>query len=77
MGKLKVRLSETPPSNDIQERGVHADAVIFHSKAKKIDDLSDGAKAFTGIVLELVAGDPMVLMIDEPEAFCIHHSHTS
>ncbi|WP_223295251.1 ATP-dependent nuclease [Allochromatium vinosum] len=69
LGKLKVRLSETPPSNDIQERGVHADAVIFHSKAKKIDDLSDGAKAFTGIVLELVAGDPMVLMIDEPEAF--------
>ncbi|WP_319784113.1 ATP-dependent nuclease [Oceanisphaera sp. IT1-181] len=69
LGKLKVRLSEETPANEMQERGVHADAVEFHSKAKKIDDLSDGVKAFTGIILELVAGDPMVLMIDEPEAF--------
>ncbi|PMR72067.1 ATP-dependent nuclease [Billgrantia endophytica] len=69
LGKLKVRLSETPPKNNMEERGVHAEAVVFHSKAKKIEDLSDGVKAFTGIVLELVAGDPMVLLIDEPEAF--------
>lgn len=69
LGKLKVRLSEEAPSNEMQERGVHADAVEFHSKAKKIDELSDGVKAFTGIVLELVVGDPMVLMVDEPEAF--------
>ncbi|UKA03070.1 ATP-dependent nuclease [Photobacterium damselae] len=69
LGKLKVRLSEEAPSNEMQERGVHADAVEFHSKARKIDELSDGVKAFTGIVLELVAGDPMVLMVDEPEAF--------
>lgn len=69
LGKLKVRLSEEAPANEMQERGVHAEAVSFHSKAKKIDDLSDGVKAFTGIVLELVAGDPMILMVDEPEAF--------
>ena len=69
LGKLKVRLSENSPINEMQERGVHADAVDFHGKAKKIDELSDGVKAFTGIVLEVVAGDPMVLMIDEPEAF--------
>lgn len=69
LGKLKVRLSEIAPKDDMEERGVHAEAVNFHSKAKKIDDLSDGVKAFTGIVLELVAGDPMVLLIDEPEAF--------
>lgn len=69
LGKLKVRLSETPPKNEMEERGVHAEAVTFHSRARKIDSLSDGVKAFTGIVLELVAGDPMVLLIDEPEAF--------
>ncbi|WP_454254462.1 ATP-dependent nuclease [Pseudomonas sp. Marseille-Q8238] len=69
LGQLKVRLSEAAPKNDMEERGVHAEAVDFHSKAKKIDDMSDGVKAFTGIVLELVAGDPMVLLIDEPEAF--------
>jgi len=69
LGKLKVRLSEQAPENPMQERGVHCEAVEFHSKAKRIDDLSDGVKAFTGIVLELVAGDPLVLLIDEPEAF--------
>lgn len=69
LGQLKIRLSEVAPQNDMEERGVHAEAVDFHSKAKKIDDMSDGVKAFTGIVLELVAGDPMVLLIDEPEAF--------
>lgn len=69
LGKLKVRLSEVAPENDLEERGVHSEAVSFHGNAKKIDDLSDGVKAFTGIILELVAGDPMVIMIDEPEAF--------
>ncbi|EOW9393500.1 ATP-dependent endonuclease [Vibrio cholerae] len=69
LGKLKVRLSEIAPESEIMERGVHAEAVDFHGRAKKIDELSDGVKAFTGIVLELVAGDPMVLLVDEPEAF--------
>jgi len=69
LGKLKVRMSEKPPVNEMQERGVHKEAVEFHGKAKKIEELSDGVKAFTGIVLELVAGDPMVLLVDEPEAF--------
>ncbi|SBS64509.1 ATP-dependent nuclease [Vibrio splendidus] len=69
LGKLKVRLSEVAPESEIMERGVHTEAVDFHGRAKKIDELSDGVKAFTGIVLELVAGDPMVLLVDEPEAF--------
>nr|WP_250647606.1 AAA family ATPase [Sessilibacter corallicola] len=69
LGKLKVRLSESAPASEMEERGVHSEAVQFHSRAKKIDELSDGVKAFTGIVLELVAGDPMVLLVDEPEAF--------
>lgn len=29
LGKLKVRLSEVAPANEMQERGVHAEAVIF------------------------------------------------
>ncbi len=69
LGKLKIRISKDAPENEIQERGVHEDAVNFHGKAKKIDEYSDGVKAFTGIILELVAGAPMVLLIDEPEAF--------
>lgn len=69
LGKLKVRLSTVSPKDEMEERGVHAEAVKFHSQAKSIDEMSDGVKAFTGIILELVAGDPMVLLIDEPEAF--------
>ena len=69
LGKLKVRLSEEAPESTIIERGVHAEAVEFHSQAKWVGDLSDGVKAFTGIILELIAGDPMVILMDEPEAF--------
>ncbi|PHS37723.1 MAG: ATPase [Sulfurovum sp.] len=69
LGNLKVRLSEEAPETTIIERGVHAEAVAFHSQAKWIGDLSDGVKAFTGIILELISGDPMVLLVDEPEAF--------
>jgi hypothetical protein len=31
--------------------------------------MSDGVKAFTGISLELISGDPKIVLIDEPEAF--------
>src|SRR5207247_11230495 len=66
---FRIRLSPRAPANDLEERGIHADAVRFHASAQLIDQASDGVKAFTGIVTELVAGDPLVLLIDEPEAF--------
>lgn len=69
LGKLKIRLSDVEPDNEMQERGVHEDAVRFHGNARLVKDLSDGVKAYTGMVLELISGDPMVLLIDEPEAF--------
>jgi hypothetical protein len=69
LGTLKVRWSPTAPASDLEERGIHAEAVAFHSKAQQIHEVSDGVKAFTGIILELVAGDPRVVIIDEPEAF--------
>lgn len=75
-GHFRVRLSPRPPSTAIEERGIHAEAVQFHGNAQLIDQASDGVKAFTGIVVELVAGDPRVLLIDEPEAF-LHPSLAS
>ncbi|MCC6588295.1 MAG: hypothetical protein IT168_16505 [Bryobacterales bacterium] len=50
LGSLRIRLSDTSPRDDMEERGIHADAVRFHSAAQLIDELSDGVKAFTGIV---------------------------
>lgn len=76
LGQLRIRLSERPPRDDIEERGIHADAVRFHAAAQIIDEASDGVKAFTGIVTELMAGDPSIVLIDEPEAF-LHPSLAS
>jgi len=69
LGQLRIRLSERAPRDDMEERGIHADAVRFHAASQLIDEASDGVKAFTGIVTELMAGDPSVILVDEPEAF--------
>lgn len=69
LGQLSLRLSTTAPTSDIEERGIHAEAVSFHAKAAPIEHASDGVKAFTGMITEMIAGDPSVLLMDEPEAF--------
>ena len=69
LGKLRIRLSDIAPVDDIQERGIHEDAVKFHNNALNITQASDGVKAFTGIMTTIIAGDPKVILIDEPEAF--------
>jgi hypothetical protein len=76
LGTLRVRLSDREPTSDMEERNIHADGVAFHSQAMLIESASDGVKAFTGIIVELIAGDPRVLLIDEPEAF-LHPSLAS
>ena len=69
LGQLNLRLSSVPPKDDMEERGIHEEAVKFHSNALPISQASDGIKAFTGMITEMIAGDPSVLLIDEPEAF--------
>lgn len=69
LGTLRVRLASRAPSSELEERGIHEDAVQFHSTAIPIEHSSDGVKAFTGMITEIIAGDPTVLLIDEPEAF--------
>lgn len=69
LGQLRLRLSLYPPVTDMEERGIHNEAVKFHAQASPIEQASDGVKAFTGIITEIIAGDPAVILIDEPEAF--------
>jgi hypothetical protein len=69
LSQLRIRLSDRPPASELEERGIHQDAVNFHAAATLIDRASDGVKAFTGIIMELYAGDPKILLVDEPEAF--------
>ncbi|VVH62873.1 hypothetical protein BSPWISOX_2933 [uncultured Gammaproteobacteria bacterium] len=69
LGQLNLRLSKDAPQDEREERGIHEKAVEFHKKALPITEASDGLKAFTGMITEMIAGDPLVLLIDEPEAF--------
>ena len=69
MGTLRVRMSTTPPPNEETERGIHQASVSFHARAVPIEEKSDGVKAFTGIMMAIMGGDPILILIDEPEAF--------
>ncbi len=69
LGQLRIRLSTRPPVDEIEERGVHDAAIKFHAAATPIDQTSDGVKAFTGMITEIWAGDPKIILVDEPEAF--------
>ncbi|UDL87307.1 ATP-binding protein [Mesorhizobium sp. PAMC28654] len=63
---LGLRYGESPPP---PERRVEDETLDWMSRARNINQMSDGVKAFTGILIELRAGDPRVIVIDEPEAF--------
>lgn len=69
IGKLRVRLSDEEPKSEREEKGWENEAINFHKKALLIDEASDGVKAFSGILTTLLAGDPKIILIDEPEAF--------
>jgi predicted ATPase len=69
LGTFRLRLSQTKPASKALEQGLTAKSVAFHAAATPIENTSDGAKAFVGILAEIIAGDPEVLLIDEPEAF--------
>jgi energy-coupling factor transporter ATP-binding protein EcfA2 len=69
LGQLRLRLSTNLPDSPEVERGLGDASVKFHASALHIAIASDGAKAFTGILAEILAGDPKVLLMDEPEAF--------
>jgi len=64
--QLQVRFGLLPPPD---ERRFHQSDIDYMRAARGIDEVSDGVKAFTGILIQLHAGDPRVIMVDEPEAF--------
>lgn len=69
IGHLRVRLSDREPITEREEKGWENEAINFHKEAILINDASDGVKAFSGIITTLLAGDPKITLIDEPEAF--------
>lgn len=68
-GQLRLRLSQRAPASLNEEQGLTSEARAFHSQGTLLSEASDGAKAFCGIMIEVMAGKPDLLLIDEPEAF--------
>ena len=69
IGNLRLRLSSRAPEDDREEQGWDERAQAFHASASLLSDASDGVKAFVGMLTTLIAGEPNVTLIDEPEAF--------
>jgi energy-coupling factor transporter ATP-binding protein EcfA2 len=68
MQSFEPRLSNVAPPANI-ENSLDAAAREFFLAAKRIEDFSDGVRAFAGIVTALLATDYRLVLIDEPEAF--------
>ena len=68
MTSLRIKMSDSEPSG-VLEQGLNDESRTFHSKATDISDMSDGVKAFTGLVSATLSQDYKILLIDEPEAF--------
>lgn len=69
IGQLRLRLADREPANEREEKGWDSVAQSFHAQAHPISEASDGVKAFVGMLATIVAGDPKITLIDEPEAF--------
>lgn len=64
--KIGIRFASSLPPN---ERSYEETTRQWMINSKAVQQVSDGVKAFTGIMIELAAGEPKVIVIDEPEAF--------
>jgi hypothetical protein len=66
---LRIKLSDIAPPSPAIERGWAQESVDFHTQSREIQQFSDGVRAFTGILTAVTAGEPSVILVDEPEAF--------
>jgi hypothetical protein len=67
-GQLFIRLSDTEPTA-VLERSLTDEALDYHRNNLPIESTSDGVKAFIGLIISIIADDPKIITLDEPEAF--------
>lgn len=65
---IGYRLSDTRPENDVEKHLTNRAAEYFR-EAMPLAEASDGTRAFVGLLAEVLAGDPDIIFVDEPEAF--------
>ena len=66
MGEISL---VTSPLNEATRDSIAPEIIAFLENGKLSNDVSDGIKAFVGILLELIAGQAEIILIDELEAF--------
>jgi len=68
-GALKVKFSNHKPSVNFIEKSNGEKAIAYFKNSILIDFKGDGVQSFVSLILEFIAGNPKLLLIDEPEAF--------
>jgi AAA domain, putative AbiEii toxin, Type IV TA system len=63
---IHIYFGKSPP---VDEGSVSSEFINWRKNALPISAVSDGVRAFSGILMKLTVGDPEVFVIDEPEAF--------
>lgn len=69
MRKFHIRLSTRAPSDADEETALGVRAMKFYQDAIDIQNMSDGIKAYTGLLIALLSRRYRIITIDEPEAF--------
>ena len=69
MSQFRYCFSKSPALSVEQEKSLNEASLSLFRAAVGIERMGDGVKAFTGLMAQAIAGDPLVLVIDEPEAF--------
>jgi ABC-type cobalamin/Fe3+-siderophores transport system ATPase subunit len=69
LGYFRLKFAREAPISVEFERALTDASIAYYHEATPIAQASDGVKAFVGILAEIFAGNPEVLLIDEPEAF--------
>lgn len=68
-GQLRARLSSKEPEDEDEEQALSLRSREFHKKSTQIIECSDGVKAYTGILANVLGHNSKICLIDEPEAF--------
>lgn len=69
MQQLRIGMSKRPPKDNEEEQSLSKRARDFHQQSIQISELSDGVKAFTGLISVSLSSDYKIILVDEPEAF--------
>lgn len=69
MQVFRAKMSRRQPANDHEEESLGTAAREFFGQALPLGQVSDGVRAFTGIVAAALTGHFRLILLDEPEAF--------